>query len=138
MTNEASDPRQLVETRMVYPIFPANANHYNTLFGGQAMAWMDQAAFICATRWCRSKVVTAHSSEIDFHHSMPVGTIVEVIARLIKVGRTSMNVHVEMWLEPMDRLERKLACQGEFVLVAIDDDNRPKPVPPLITEPAST
>lgn len=48
----------LAETRMVYPIFPADANHYGTLFGGQAMSWMDQAAFICATRWCRRKVVT--------------------------------------------------------------------------------
>lgn len=116
---------------MVYPVFPANANHYDTLFGGQVMAWMDQAAFICATRWCRRKVVTAHSSAIDFHHAVPVGTIVEIIARLEKVGRTSMTVRVEMWVEPMDRPERTLACQGTFVLVAIDNLNRPTPVSQL-------
>jgi acyl-CoA hydrolase len=120
------------ETRMVYPIFPGSANHYDTLFGGQAMAWMDQAAFICATRWCRQKVVTAHSSAIDFHESIPVGTIVELVAKVIKVGRSSMTVQVQLWVEPMKRNERTLACEGTFVLVAVDDHNQPIPVPPLL------
>jgi acyl-CoA hydrolase len=120
------------ETRMVYPIFPGSANHYDTLFGGQAMAWMDQAAFICATRWCRQKVVTAHSSAIDFHESIPVGTIVELVAQVIKVGRTSMTVQVQLWVEPMKRNERTLACEGTFVLVAVDDHNQSVPVPPLL------
>jgi acyl-CoA hydrolase len=120
------------ETRMVYPIFPGSANHYDTLFGGQAMAWMDQAAFICATRWCRQKVVTAHSSAIDFHESIPVGTIVELVAKVVKVGRTSMTVQVQLWVEPMKRNERTLACEGTFVLVAVDDHNQPVPVPPLL------
>lgn len=120
------------ETRMIYPVFPVSANHYDTLFGGQVMAWMDQAAFICATRWCRRKVVTAHSSAIDFHHAVPVGTIVELIARLVKVGQTSMTVQVELWVEPMHRNERTLACEGSFVLVAVDEHNHPIPVPPLV------
>lgn len=119
------------ETRMVYPVFPGSANHYETLFGGQAMAWMDQAAFICATRWCRQKVVTAHSSAIDFHHAVPIGSIVELVARIVKVGRSSMTIHVEMWVESMWSSERKLACQGSFVLVAVDAYYRPVPVPPL-------
>lgn len=123
-----------LETRMVYPIFPSSANHYDTLFGGQAMAWMDQAAFVCATRWCRQKVVTVHSSAIDFHHAVPVGTIVELVARLVKVGRTSMTVNVQLWVEPMRRNERTLACEGSFVLVAVDEDNHPIPVPPLPSE----
>jgi acyl-CoA hydrolase len=122
------------ETRMVYPIFPGNTNHYDTLFGGQAMAWMDQAAFICATRWCRQKVVTAHSSAIDFHASIPVGTIVELIAKVVKVGRTSMTVEVQLWVEPMKHNERTLACEGTFVLVALDDDNQPVGVPPFLLE----
>ena len=43
-------PSTLPDTCMVHAIFPGDTNHYGTLFGGQAMAWMDQAAFICATR----------------------------------------------------------------------------------------
>lgn len=119
------------ETRMIHPIFPGSTNHYDTLFGGQAMAWMDQVAFICATRWCRRKVVTAYSSAIDFHISVPVGTIVELIGRLTKVGRSSMTVQVEMWFEPMNRPERTLACEGTFVMVALDEENNPVSVPPL-------
>lgn len=119
------------ETRMVYPVFPAEANHYNTLFGGQAMAWMDQAAFICATRWCRQKVVTAHSNAVDFHHAIPVGTIVELVAKVVRVGRSSMVVNVKLWIEPMDRDERILGCEGEFVLVALDAVGKPTAVPTL-------
>ena len=119
------------ETHMVHAIFPGDTNHYGTLFGGQAMAWMDQAAFICATRWCRKKVVTARSSAIDFRTPVPVGMIVELVARVTRVGKTSMTVLVEMWIEPMDHAERSLACQGEFVLVAVDSLNRPAAVPPV-------
>ena len=122
------------EARLIFPVFPANANHYNTLFGGQLMAWMDQAAFICATRWARTKVVTAHIGAIDFRVPVPVGTMVELIARLVKVGRTSMDVQVDVWLEAMDRPERLLACQGSFVLVALGADDRPVPVPSLDSE----
>ena len=136
MTSDLSSDPLRAETRMTMAIFPANANHFGTLFGGQAMAWMDQAAFICATRWCRAKVVTAHSGAIDFHHAVPVGTIVEVVAKLVKVGRTSMTVHTELWIEPMDRPERTLAFEGDFVMVAVDADNKPVAVPPLLSENA--
>ncbi len=131
MTAEFSNDPKRVETRMTMAIFPANANHFGTLFGGQAMAWMDQAAFICATRWCRAKVVTAHSGAIDFLHAVPVGTIVEVIANLVKVGRTSMTVHVSIWIEPMDHADRTLAFEGDFVMVAVDEDNKPLAVPQM-------
>jgi len=121
------------ETKMVFPVFPGNTNHYHTLFGGMAMSWMDQAAFICGTRWCRTKVVTVHSSEIDFRHPVPEGTIVELVARVVATGRTSLTVRVEMFIEPMDRFERQLACNGSFVLVALDRDDNPTTIPALET-----
>lgn len=119
------------ETRMVFTVFPGYTNHYRTLFGGTAMAWMDQAAFICATRWCRRKVVTVHSSAIDFKHAVPEGSIVELVARVVATGRTSMTVRVEMFVEPMDREDRLLATTGEFVMVALDSLGAPAPVRPL-------
>lgn len=120
-----------VETRMVFPVFPRDTNHYHTLFGGMAMAWMDQAAFICATRWARRPVVTVHSSAVDFHQPIPEGTIVEVVAQVAATGRTSMRIAVSLYIEPMDRPERQLACNGEFVLVALDETLRPTAVPAL-------
>ena len=131
-TEAAGLPRtDAAETKMVFPVFPGNTNHYHTLFGGTAMSWMDQAAFICGTRWCRTKVVTVHSSEIDFKHPVPEGTIVELVARVVDTGKTSLTVRVEMFIEPMDRYERTMACSGSFVLVALDQDDRPTTVSPL-------
>jgi acyl-CoA hydrolase len=116
---------------MVFSVFPSHTNHYHTLFGGTAMAWMDQAAFICGTRWSRRKVVTVYSSEVSFKLPVPEGSIAEVIAWVRRTGRTSMTVPVEMYVEPMDREERELACRGEFVLVALDAEGHPTEVPSL-------
>jgi acyl-CoA hydrolase len=123
---------------MTRAVFPGDTNHYHTLFGGEAMSWMDQAAFICATRWCRQKAVTVHSSEIDFTVPVPEGSIVELVARVAETGRTAMTVRVEMYVEPMDRPERTLACSGTFVLVALDAEDQAAPVPPLETPSDTT
>jgi len=119
------------ETRHVRAVFPGDTNHYHTLFGGSAMAWMDQAAFICATRWCRTKAVTVHTGAIDFQEPVPEGTIVELVARVVATGTSSMEVRTEMFIEPMDAYQRVLACTGTFTLVALGDDGTPVAVPPL-------
>ncbi|AEV15259.1 Thioesterase super [Thermus sp. CCB_US3_UF1] len=118
------------ETRMVHLVFPGETNHYGTLFGGTVMAWMDQAAFVAATRHARRKVVTVHSDAVDFQRPVPLGSIVELVARVVGVGRTSMRVAVELWVEPLEG-DRYLAAKGGFVLVALDGEGRPAPVPPL-------
>ncbi len=120
------------ETRMVYPVFPGETNHYGTLFGGTVLAWMDQAAFVAATRHAKRKVVTVHADAVDFKRPVPLGSIVELVARVVGVGRTSMRVEVEMWVEPVSEREASyLAAKGGFVLVALDEAGRPAPVPPL-------
>ena len=53
------------EARLLHMVFPDHTNHLGTLFGGQALAWMDMAAFIVASRWARSTVVTARSEQVD-------------------------------------------------------------------------
>ncbi|MCS6869656.1 MAG: acyl-CoA thioesterase [Thermus sp.] len=115
---------------MVHLVFPGETNHYGTLFGGTVMAWMDQAAFVAATRHARRKVVTVHSDAVDFQRPVPLGSIVELVARVVGVGRTSMRVAVELWVEPLEG-DRYLAAKGGFVLVALDGEGRPAPVPPL-------
>ena len=125
------------ETRMVYPVFPGETNHYGTLFGGTVLAWMDQAAFVAATRYARRKVVTVHADAVDFKRPVPLGSIVELVARVVGVGRTSMRVEVEMWVEPVSEAETPyLAARGGFVLVALDEGGRPARVPPLEVEGA--
>ena len=89
------------ETRIFKAVFPNTTNHYDTLFGGTALHMMDEASFICATRFSRKKVVTVSTDKIDFSTPIPQGTIVELVARVDKVGRSSCIVKVDIFMEDM-------------------------------------
>ncbi|MCH9659811.1 MAG: acyl-CoA thioesterase, partial [Bacteroidetes bacterium] len=95
------DKINLSETRIFKAVFPNTTNHYDTLFGGTTLHMMDEASFICATRFSRKKVVTVSTDKIDFTKPIPQGTIVELVARVDKVGRTSCVVKVAVFMEDM-------------------------------------
>jgi acyl-CoA hydrolase len=116
------------ETRIVEMVFPNQANHYGTLFGGDALRLMDMAAFVAASRHARKPVVTASSERIDFHVPVRQGQLAEVVGRVSRAGRTSMTVEVELWAEDLLTGTRELCTKGSFVLVAVDDDGRPVPI----------
>ncbi|RYE17974.1 MAG: acyl-CoA thioesterase, partial [Sphingobacteriaceae bacterium] len=88
-------------TRVFKTVFPNTTNHYDTLFGGTAMALMDEVAFMTATRFSRKRLVTVSSDKINFTVPIPAGTIIELIGRVIYIGRTSMKVSVEIYVEQM-------------------------------------
>ena len=127
---QTQDPRP-TEARLLEMVFPDHTNHLGTLFGGQALAWMDMAAFIVASRYARSTVVTARSEQVDFNQPIRKGDLVEVIARIAKVGRSSMHVDVDVVNEDLLSGQRKLCTQGHFVMVALDELGRPLQAPPL-------
>lgn len=122
---------QSSETRVTHVVFPGDTNHHGTLFGGEALSMMDSAAFICATRHCRRKVVTRHLDAMEFSRPIPQGTLVELVARVVMTGRSSMTVLVELFVEDMYSERRELGCTGTFTLVALGDDGQPTPVPPV-------
>ncbi|SDU09422.1 Thioesterase superfamily protein [Pseudomonas yamanorum] len=103
-------------THVTKAVFPPTTNHHNTLFGGTALAWMDEVSFITATRFCRLPLVTVSTDRIDFNHAIPAGSIVELIGRVIKVGNTSLKVQVEVFVESMSADGREKAIQGVFSL----------------------
>ena len=115
-------------TRQTKAIFPDVTNHYDTLFGGSALSWMDEVAFICATRFTRLKVVTVSTDRIDFKRPIPAGKIEELVAKVKRVGETSLVVGVEMFIEDMYGEGSELAVKGDFTFVAIDDDKKPMKV----------
>ncbi|MGV8940491.1 MAG: acyl-CoA thioesterase [Lysobacter sp.] len=119
------------EARMTEIVFPDHTNHLGTLFGGQALAWMDKAAFIAASRYARCTVVTARSEQIDFHTAVNQGALVQLVARVVATGRTSLQVEVEMHSEDLHSGQVLLATRGRFTMVALDDSGRPTPVSPL-------
>ncbi len=116
------------ETRVCTTVFPFLTNHHDTLFGGKAMAIMDEVSFMAATRFCRKRLVTVSTDRIDFEKAIPNGSIIEAIARVHSVGRTSVKVKVEVFLEKMYEEGRELAIQGMFTFVALDDNKQPIPV----------
>lgn len=115
-------------TSVVKAVFPFTTNHHETLFGGQALSWMDETAFIAATRFSRKRLVTVSSDKVDFKHPIPQGSMVELIAEIIHVGRTSMKVEVTTYVEDMYKDGSQKAITGVFGFVAIGDDKKPVPV----------
>ncbi len=113
------------ETRIFKAVFPNTTNHYDTLFGGTAMHLMDEVAFITATRFTRQRTVTVSSDRIDFKMPIPAGTIIELVGRVSYIGKTSMKIKVDVWIEQMYSEHREKAISGEFTFVAIDDNKKP-------------
>lgn len=113
------------ETRIFKAVFPNTTNHYDTLFGGTALSLMDEVAFITATRFSRRQVVTVSSDRVDFTRPIPAGTIIELIGRVKKVGRTSLKIEVEIQVEEMYSENREKAVTGTFTFVALDQNHRP-------------
>lgn len=119
-------------TRFVEMVFPSEANHYGTLFGGNALSLMGKAAFVAATRRARCPVVMATSDKVAFHEPVRVGELVEVGAVVTRVGRSSMTVAVELLAEALVSGDRRLAARGSFEMVAVDAAGRPVPVRPAL------
>jgi len=116
------------QTRIVKAIFPGSTNHYQTLFGGTALQWMDEIAFITATRYGRKRFVTVSTDRIDFQVPIPAGVLAELVGTVVRVGKTSLDVNVEIWLEEMYSEKRELAVSGKFSLVAVDEHKKPIPI----------
>jgi acyl-CoA hydrolase len=113
------------ETRVFKAVFPNTTNHYDTLFGGTTLHMMDEVAFITATRFSRLKMVTVSSDKVDFTHPIPGGSLVELIGSVVRVGNTSLQVRVDLFVEQMYSEERHKAVSGLFTFVAIDQNKRP-------------
>lgn len=113
---------------MVEMIFPEQANHYGTLFGGNALSLMAKAAFVAATSHARMPVVMARSERVDFATPVKVGEILELRAGVVRTGRTSMTVDVTGTARPVSGGAARDVLAGRFEMVAVDDAGRPAPL----------
>ena len=119
---------QAAETHVFKVVFPNTTNHYDTLFGGNALQIMDEVAFIAATRFARKRMVTVSTGQIDFKKPIPADTIIEVIGSIVRVGKTSLDVLVEIYKEEMYNDTREKAIEGRFTFVALDQHKKPMPI----------
>ena len=116
---------QKATTHIVKTVFPNTTNHYDTLFGGTALQWMDEVAFITATRYSHQRFVTVSLDRTDFNKPIPSGTLAELIGTVSKIGNTSIQIKVEIYIEQMYEDHRELAIEGLFTFVAIDENKNP-------------
>lgn len=107
---------------------PSDTNQNGDIFGGWLLGQMDIAGNIFAYKIAKGRAVTVAVDGMVFHKPVYVGDVVSVYSNLIKVGRSSISVHVEAWV--MRRKEDNLlhVTDGNFTYVAIDDNNRPRPI----------
>lgn len=123
LSAKAAEPAR--ETRFVEMVFPGLSNHYGTLFGGDALKLMSKAAFVAAARHARCNVVMATSDRIEFHQPIPVGELIEIVARVEREGSSSMTVSVEMIREDLASGQRDVVTRGNFEMVAVNKHGRP-------------
>lgn len=109
-------------------VFPGHANHRGILHGGPAMAWLAKAGFAAATRHARLPLVMAASERLDFLAPARVGEVVEIVARVVKTGRSSLTVEARMDAESPETGERRCCTTASLVFVAIDAAGRSTPL----------
>ncbi len=109
---------------------PADANPSGDIFGGWLMSQMDIAGGIAANARARGRVATVAVDGMEFHLPVNVGDLVSCYTDIVRVGRTSITVHVETFARRRQGGETVKVTEGTFVYVALDADGRPRRVPP--------
>lgn len=116
------------QLRLADMVFPGQANHYGTLYGGDALKMMGKAAFIAATRYARAVMVMAASERIDFASPIREGEMIELVAGIRKSGRSSVQIGIELWAEDLLSGARRHAATAMFAMVSVDPAGRPLPI----------
>lgn len=132
MDNKAKRVKDSV-TEQVHILMPSDINGANRLFGGVLMQWIDIVAAVVARRHSNSDVTTATVDSLEFCAPAHMNDTVALWGKITHVGRTSMEVRVDTFVEEMNG-DRKLVNRAYMVMVAIDKNDRPQPVPELILE----
>lgn len=110
---------------------PADANPSGDIFGGWVLSQMDIAASTCAVERAQCRTVTVALDAMSFISPVKVGDVLSVYTELKKVGNTSMDIYVEAWAKRGRLGEMDKVTEAMFKFVAVDDNGKPTPVPPL-------
>lgn len=110
---------------------PADTNSVGDIFGGWIMSHVDVAGAVAAARRARGRVVTVAVNALAFKKPVLVGDIVSFYADVVRVGRTSITVRVDVYAERrLEATESVKVTEATLTYVAIDEERRPRVVPP--------
>ncbi len=121
------------KTEQIQILMPEHINGYNRLFGGKLMEWIDVVAAVAARRHCGCNVTTVAIDNLQFKAAAYVNTTMVLSGRVTHVGNTSMEVRVDTFAEDLSG-QRRLVNTAYLVMVALDENERPTPVPGLVLE----
>ena len=107
---------------------PADTNANGDIFGGWLVSQMDLAAAIAALKIARGRVVTVAINSMVFLTPVHVGAVVSCYADVVEVGRSSMKINIEVWIEHKKTFESTKVTEGEFVFVAVDDSGKTRTI----------
>ena len=127
--NFKTPAQSAVESR--YLIMPHQANPQGTAFGGVIMAWIDMVASMAAQRHCGKEVVTVSIDSLSFEEPIYIGDHVVLKAMVNYVGRTSMEVGVQVVREDPTSNKKIIATTAHLTFVALDKNKKPTPVEPI-------
>lgn len=112
---------------------PRDANPAGDIFGGWIMSQLDIAGAVLAREISHGRVVTVAVDAMSFLKPVEVGDVVCCYGHCIRVGRTSLKIKLELWVKKIyehEETERDLVTEACFTYVAVDDNGRPRPLPP--------
>lgn len=107
---------------------PRDANYQGDIFGGWLLSQMDLAGAVLGRRIAKGRCATVAVDSMMFLRPVPVGAVVSCYARLLKIGRSSMQIMVEVWVGDCPEAQQKVT-EGKFTFVAIDEQGRTRAVP---------
>lgn len=107
---------------------PADTNQNGDIFGGWLLSQMDIGGGVFASKIAKSRTVTVAIDAMNFRKPVFVGDLVSVHATLVRVGKTSITVHLEAWVMRRQEMQFILVTDGNFTYVAIDDKGNPQQV----------
>lgn len=120
--------------QMTELVLPNDTNTFGNLMGGRLMYWMDIAAALSCMKHCAAPVVTASVDNISFENPIKLGNVVHIEAKVSRVFNTSMEVHMKVWGENPVEQSRYKSNEAFMTFVALDTNNRPIPITPVIPE----
>jgi acyl-CoA thioesterase YciA len=104
---------------------PADTNQNGDIFGGWLLSQMDIGGGIFASKTAKSRTVTVAIDAMNFRKPVFVGDLVSVHANLVRIGKTSITVHLEAWVLRRKEMHSILVTDGNFTYVSIDDQGHP-------------
>ncbi len=115
-------------------VLPGETNYLDNLFGGELLARMDRACSIAARRHSRRIVVTASVNHVAFNKAIPVGSVVNIEAKVSRAFKSSMEIYVDVWIEDRQSGQRTKVNEGIYTFVAVDETGKPVQIPQVIPE----